>query len=59
MGILPNTEMYRGVVDLDEAGYVIAGEDGVTSCAGIFAAGDCVPSSFGRSLQRLPMGRML
>ena len=40
VGILPNTEMYRGVVDLDEAGYVIAGEDGVTSCAGIFAAGD-------------------
>ena len=36
VGILPNTEMYRGVVDLDEAGYVIAGEDGVTSCAGIF-----------------------
>ena len=29
VGILPNTEMYRGVVDLDEAGYVIAGEDGV------------------------------
>lgn len=40
VGILPNTEMYRGVVDLDEAGYVIAGEDGVTSCAGIFTAGD-------------------
>ena len=40
VGILPNTEMYRGVVDLDEAGYVIAGEDGVTSFAGIFAAGD-------------------
>ena len=39
VGILPNTEMYRGVVDLDEAGYVIAGEDGVTSCAGIFCGG--------------------
>lgn len=40
VGILPNTEKFKGLVDLDEGGYIIAGEDGVTSTPGIFAAGD-------------------
>ncbi len=40
VGILPNTEKFKGLVDLDESGYIIAGEDGVTSTPGIFAAGD-------------------
>ena len=40
VGILPNTEKFNGLVDLDESGYIIAGEDGVTSTPGIFAAGD-------------------
>lgn len=40
VGILPNTEKFKALVDLDEGGYIIAGEDGVTSTPGIFAAGD-------------------
>lgn len=40
VGILPNTEKFKGLVDLDESGYIIAGEDGVTSTPGIFAACD-------------------
>ena len=40
VGILPNTTAFRGAVDLDEGGYVIAKEDGVTNQPGIFAAGD-------------------
>lgn len=40
VGILPNTEKFKGLVDLDESGYIIAGEDVVTSTPGIFAAGD-------------------
>lgn len=40
VGILPNTEKFKGLVDLDESGYIIAEEDGVTSTPGIFAAGD-------------------
>lgn len=40
VGIVPNTEKFKGLVDLDESGYIIAGEDGVTSTPGIFAAGD-------------------
>lgn len=40
VGISPNTEEFCGVVDMDNGGYIIAGEDGMTSVPGIFAAGD-------------------
>ncbi len=41
VGIRPNTAGIEGLPETDEAGYVVAGEDGTTSIAGIFAAGDC------------------
>lgn len=40
VGIHPDSDLVRGLVDCDEAGYVIAGEDCVTSVPGIFVAGD-------------------
>lgn len=40
VGILPENEVYKGLVPTDEAGYVIAGEDGKTQTPGIFVAGD-------------------
>lgn len=40
VGIIPNTEKFSGLVKLDEAGYIIAGEEGITQTPGIFAAGD-------------------
>lgn len=40
VGIVPGTEKFKDLVKLDEAGYIVAGEDGITSEAGIFAAGD-------------------
>ena len=40
VGILPNTELTKELADHDRAGYLIAGEDGVTSAPGLFAAGD-------------------
>jgi thioredoxin reductase (NADPH) len=40
VGLLPNSEFLRGRVELDDAGYVLADENMLTSAAGIFAAGD-------------------
>ena len=40
VGIEPNTELVKGLVELDDQGYVQAGEDGITSEPSIFAAGD-------------------
>lgn len=40
VGIVPDTDTFRGLVEMDEKGYVIADETCVTSEKGIFAAGD-------------------
>ena len=40
VGIRPGTELVQGLVDCDEGGYVLAGEDCATSVPGLFAAGD-------------------
>ena len=40
VGSVPNSQLLEGICELDERGYVIAGEDCKTSEKGIFAAGD-------------------
>ncbi len=40
VGIRPTSEIFDGLTDRNEAGYIIAGEDTKTSRPGIFAAGD-------------------
>lgn len=41
VGQVPDNQAFEGLIDLDESGFVLASEDCVTSCPGIFAAGDC------------------
>lgn len=41
VGLLPRTQFLKGLVDMDEEGYIITSENGETSVKGIFAAGDC------------------
>lgn len=40
IGRSPNTRLFEGVLTLDGAGYIIAGEDTRTNIDGVFAAGD-------------------
>ena len=40
VGITPNSSAFAGLVDMDEKGFIIAGEDGRTNVPGIYAAGD-------------------
>jgi thioredoxin reductase (NADPH) len=40
VGQRPNTDFVQGIVTLDGQGYIITDDDGATSVAGIFAAGD-------------------
>lgn len=40
LGQKPSTDFLQGVVDLDEDGYVLAGEDMSTNVPGVFSAGD-------------------
>lgn len=41
IGRVPNTEFLKGFVELDQDGFVMAGEDCKTSRSGVFVAGDC------------------
>lgn len=40
VGLVPNTDRFKDLTALDEGGYVIAGEEGITQTPGVFAAGD-------------------
>ena len=41
VGLSPRTQFLRGLVDMDEEGYILTDVNGQTSEKGIFAAGDC------------------
>lgn len=40
IGVIPNTSLFKGQLDMDENGRIIAGEDCKTNLPGVFAAGD-------------------
>lgn len=41
IGRLPLTACFKGLVEIDDRGYIVAGEDCHTSLDGVFVAGDC------------------
>jgi thioredoxin reductase (NADPH) len=41
IGHVPNTELFKGVLDLDENGYIMPRRGAATNLAGVFVAGDC------------------
>ena len=40
IGVVPKAEFLTSILDLDDEGYILAGEDCLTSMPGVFAAGD-------------------
>ena len=45
VGLVPNTDFIKEVVNLDKGGYIITDSDMRTSAGGIFACGDCISKS--------------
>ncbi len=41
IGLIPQNEVFEGVINLDERGYVTSDENCLTNADGIFVAGDC------------------
>jgi len=41
IGHLPNTQLFQGVIDMDDNGYIIPRKGTMTNIPGVFVAGDC------------------
>jgi len=41
IGHIPNTQLFKGVIDMDENGYIIPRKGTTTNVPGVFVAGDC------------------
>lgn len=46
IGLLPNTDWLKGVVELNRCGEVVVDTHGQTNVAGVFASGDCTNSPY-------------
>lgn len=46
IGLVPNTDWLKGVVELDARGQIVIDDRGATNVPGVFAAGDCTDVPF-------------
>ena len=58
IGHEPNTGFLKGLLDLDDKGYVKVGRGSYTSVEGVFAAGDCVDHVYRQAITAAGMGCM-
>ena len=60
IGHSPSTEAFRGAIDMDNEGYIIAQKPGtsLTNIEGVFAAGDCVDKTYRQAVTAAGMGCM-
>lgn len=56
IGHSPNTSLFKGVLDLDEKGYILHKRFTETNVAGVFAAGDVVDKRYRQAISAAGMG---
>ncbi len=56
IGHVPNTQLFRGVIDLDENGYIIPKQGAATNVPGVFVAGDCSDHVYRQAVTAAGMG---
>jgi thioredoxin reductase (NADPH) len=55
----PCTDVFRGQIDLDRRGFIVASDELATSCPGVFAAGDVVSGAYWRVANALGHGSLV
>ena len=56
IGHVPNTQLFKGIITMDENGYIIPKQGAATNIAGVFVAGDCSDHVYRQAVTAAGMG---
>ena len=56
IGHLPNTQIFKGVIDMDDVGYIIPKKGAATNVPGVFVAGDCSDKVYRQAVTAAGLG---
>lgn len=56
IGHVPNTALFKGLIDLDDAGYAVPAKGTATNVPGVFVAGDCSDRVYRQAVTAAGMG---
>lgn len=56
IGHVPNTQLFKGVIDMDDAGYIKRTEGSRTNVEGVYVAGDCSDNVYRQAITAAGMG---
>lgn len=56
IGHVPNTQLFKGIIDMDDAGYILRKEGAQTNVPGVFVAGDCSDRVYRQAITAAGMG---
>lgn len=56
IGHVPNTQLFQGIINMDESGYIVPRHGAATNVAGVFVAGDCADKVYRQAVTAAGMG---